>query len=375
MSLTFIVILNIMGTNIVEKLNNSKKNIDFHKPTLSKEELQTVLDCLVEDLMDTGSIVEKFEKELRSTFSYKNVVTVNSLFAAYHLSLLSLGIKDGDRVLLSALAPLSALYAILEVRAIPVLIDLGKSSFHIDPKLLEEKINEVQPSAILIDHSYGCLLDFKKYNFLNIPVVEDFSEVLGADSETIQVGKQGTIGICGLAPMHVITTGNGAFLATMNDSYAEYIRNSKYTPGHKKKPEPLIKFEYNMLDFQAAIGIEQISKLGVLIERKKKIAQVYLQAVMSASHETFFQKAAEDQFNRFPILIKKSSEEVERYFKSLLIGVEKVVSEPAYKIMGLSSSDFPNAERLFQRGHCLPIYPNLTKDNISRIANSIKGLY
>jgi hypothetical protein len=58
-----------MASNVLEKLNSSKKNIEYHRPTLSKEELQTVLDCLVDDLMDTGSVVEKFEKILLGPFS------------------------------------------------------------------------------------------------------------------------------------------------------------------------------------------------------------------------------------------------------------------------------------------------------------------
>lgn len=368
-------IVNYMGTNTVEKFPNSRKNIDFHKPTLSKEELQTVLDCLVDDLMDTGSIVEKFEKDFKSTFKLKNVISVNSLFAAYHLTLLSLGVKEGDSVLMSAMAPLPALYAVLLVKARPVLVDLAKSSFHMDPEIFLSKKNSENPVVILLDHPFGCIQNLSKYEVGDTPVIEDYSEALGADSETISVGKQGSVSICGLAPMHVITTGNGAFITTPNDTLAETIRSYKYLPGLKKKSTSMIKFEYNLLDFQAAIGIEQISKLGVIIERKKKIAQVYLQAVMSSSHETYFQKASEDQFNRFPVIVSKSFDEVDRYYKSLQIGIDRVIQEPLYKILGLQNQDYPNTERLYQRGHCIPIYPNLTKDNVSRISNSIKGLF
>ncbi len=364
-----------MASNALEKFNASKRNIEYHRPTFSKEELQTVLDCLVDDLVDTGSVVDKFEKEFKSTFSHKNVISVNSLFSAYHLSLLALGIKDDDNVLLSPFAPLSAYYAILLLRANPCIVDLGKSSFHMDVESFNKKVDEIQPKTIIFDHTFGCLVNLKNYDCKEIPIIEDYSETVGADSDTIQVGKQGIIGICGLASTHVITTGNGAVISTLNDSLAEFIRNSKINLNQKKKSPSLIRYDYNMLDFQAAMGIEQISKLGIIIERKKKIAQVYLQAVLSTSHETFFKNASEDQFNRFPIIIKKPYEEVERYFKSLLIGTEKTAGEPLFKEMGLSGSEFPNSERLYQRGHCIPIYPNLTKDNVSRIANSIKGLY
>lgn len=364
-----------MATNLLEKIQNSEKDIEYHRPTLSKEELQTVLDCLVDDLVDSGSVVEKFEKEIKSTFSHRNVISVNSLFSAYHLSLLSLGVSPEDRVILSAFAPLPAYYAILLLGAKPVPVDLGKASFHMDPVLFQKIVRDTLPRVILLDHTYGALIDSKLYSSTEIPIIEDYSEALGADSQSIAVGKQGQIGIFGLSPTHVITTGNGAIITTQVDTIAEMVRNLKYPPNPKKKSPAPIRYDYNMLDFQAAIGVEQISKLGVIIERKRKIAQIYLQALLTAGHETFFRNVGEDQYNRFPVVIKKSPEEVERYFKSLRIGIDKTTPEPIFKLLELPGSEFPNAERLFQRGHCIPIYPNLTRDNVSRIANSLKGLY
>jgi dTDP-4-amino-4,6-dideoxygalactose transaminase len=361
--------------NTVEKIS-TKKSIEFHKPTLTKEELATVLDCLVDDLMDTGLIVEKFEKDFKSTFGLRNVISTNSLFSAYHLALLSLNLEQGAKVLLSSFAPLSAFYAVQLLGLTPVVVDLSKGSFHMDPEQVKKQIEVHSPQVILLDHTFGCLIDVKCYETKEIPVIEDYSEALGADSQEIAVGKQGIISICGLAPNHVITTGNGGLLTTNNDSLAETIRNYKLTKKiDPKKKLPLVRFDYNLLDFQAAIGIEQITKLGIIIERKKKIAQVYLQAVLAGGHETFFKRASEDQFNRFPVIFNKNFEEVDRYFKSLQIGTERTTQEPLHRILGLPNSDFPNTERLYQRGHCIPIYPNLTKDNVSRIASSIKALY
>ncbi|HMV42736.1 MAG TPA: DegT/DnrJ/EryC1/StrS aminotransferase family protein [Leptospiraceae bacterium] len=360
--------------NIAEKLSPKNQSIEFNKPTLSKEELETVLDCLVDDMISSGLIKDRFEKDFKSTFKLRNVIAVNSVTAAYHLALISLGISDNDPVLLSTYAPHAALDAILMLRAKPIIVDLGKSSFHMDVEEFNHRVEEHLPKAILIDHTFGCLFDIKKYNTKDIPIIEDYSEAIGADSEDISVGKQGLISICGMQPNHVITTGNGAVVITPNDSLAETIRSQKV--GHNEKREPnKPKYDYNLLDFQAAIGIEQISKLGVIIERKKKIAQIYLQSVLAASHETYFKNASQDQFNRFPVVIAKPYEEVERYFKSLQIGTERTISLPLHRILSASNSDFPNAERLYQRGHCIPIYPNLTKDNVNRIANSIKGLY
>ncbi|MCB1159567.1 MAG: DegT/DnrJ/EryC1/StrS aminotransferase family protein, partial [Leptospiraceae bacterium] len=277
----------------VTNLHPSSKNhrIEYDKPTISKGELKTVLECLVEDQLYTGSIVERFEKEFRSTFQFKYSLSVNSLFAAYHLSLLALGVKAGDRVLLSSFAPLQALDALFLIGAEPVPLELGKSSFHPSPEDLQKKIKEKEPKAIILDHTFGCLLNFKNYDLANIPVIEDYSEALGADLEEIPVGKQGTLSICGLAENHVITTGNGAMISSNDANLHNFMKNLRFNPTAPRKDRSP-RFEYNLIDYQAAMGIEQLSKLGLIIERKKKIAQVYLQAVMAASHETYFQKAA-----------------------------------------------------------------------------------
>ncbi|MDX1957963.1 MAG: DegT/DnrJ/EryC1/StrS aminotransferase family protein [Leptospiraceae bacterium] len=360
---------------IAEKnIASTHKQIEYHKPTFSKEELQIVLDCLVDDLVGSGTVVEKFEKDFKSTFKLRQVISTNSLFSAYHLSLLSLGVTEGDSILLSSYAPHEAIDAIMLLRANPVVVDLGKSSFGMDEEDFHKKLKQFNPKVILFDHTFGSVVNLKNYQTEGIHTIEDYSEALGADSEEIPVGKQGTISICGLSSMNVITTGNGAVINTQNDSIAEAIRSYKYSPVLRKKGQK-IRFDYNLLDIHAAIGIEQISKLGVIIERKKKIAQVYLQAVLSASHETYFNKSGIDQYNRFPIVFSKPFDEVLRYFKSLLIGTERTSTEPIHRIFELPNQDFPNSERLFQRGHCIPIYPNLTRDNVSRIASSIKGIY
>ncbi len=362
--------------HIAEKLTAKNQNIEFNRPTISKEELETVLDCLVEDLVYSGIMVDRFEKEFKSTFKFKNVVTTHTVYSAYHLAFLALGISEGDKVLFSTFAPHAVLDTVLLLKAKPLIIDLEKSSFHMNKEELDKIVSEENPKLICLDHTFGCILNFKKYfsEEFEIPIIEDFSEVLGADPEEIKIGKQGKIGICGMLPNHVITTGNGAVIVSSDDSILEKIRNFKISLKEKRTASDP-KFDYNLLDFQAAIGIEQISKLGILIERKKKIAQIYLQSVLSSSHETFFKNAAEDQFNRFPVIINKPHEETSNYFKSLQIGVERTIKQPIHKILELDNSKFANAERLFQRGILVPIYPNLTKDNVNRIAKSIKGIY
>lgn len=160
----------------------------------------------------------RFEKAFASTFRYKQVISSNNLTSAYHLILLALDIQAGDKVALSTFAPVSALDAVFLLKAIPVVIDLDKNSFHLSPEGLTKALQDSSVKAILLDHSFGSIADAKRYDFQEIPVIEDISEVLGAQSATFTPGKQGNIAVCGLSVDQMITTGNGAMIITDQES-------------------------------------------------------------------------------------------------------------------------------------------------------------
>ncbi|PJZ78497.1 DegT/DnrJ/EryC1/StrS family aminotransferase [Leptospira neocaledonica] len=362
-------------TEVLEKPSRKKTDIEFHKPTLSREDLKTVLEALVEDHLASGSVTHKFEKAFSSTFRTKQVISANSLTAAYHLSLLALEIQPGDKIAISTFAPLAALDAIFLMQAQPLVVDMGKHSFHICPERLASALEDESVKAVVLDHTFGSLADFSKYDFKNRPVIEDFSETVGARTETFTPGKQGKISICGLSIEYLITTGNGALICTDDDSIAKKIRARKdgKDPYPRKEGQP--RLDYDMIDYQAALGIEQLSNLGVILERKRKIAQVYLQSIQGSQVGSHFNDPNSETFNRFVIIAPGNYEQVERYFRSLQIGTRRTVAEPIHHILELSNSDFPNGERLYQRGHCIPIYPNLTKDNVQRISQAIRRIY
>lgn len=257
-------------TEVLEKPNRKKTDIEYNKPTLSREDLKTVLEALVEDQLSSGSVTHKFEKAFSSTFRTKQVVSANSLTAAYHLALLALEIQPGDKVALSTFAPLAALDAIFLIQAQPAVLDLEKHSFHVCPQELAKSLEDDSIKAVIVDHTFGSLIDFSKYDFKGRPVIEDFSEAVGARTETFTPGKQGKISICGLSVEFLITTGNGALICTDDDSIAKKIRARKdgKEPYARREGQP--RLDYDMIDYQAALGIEQLSNLGVILERKGK---------------------------------------------------------------------------------------------------------
>jgi perosamine synthetase len=364
-----------MTAEILQRPLKKQKEIEFHKPTLSREDLKGVLECLVDEHLSSGEIVERFEKSFCHTFKFKQSISANSLTSAYHLALLALGVGPGDSVLLSSFSPIAALDAIFLLKAKPVLVDLGRNSFHPDIDEFKRKRVESNAKVAIFDHTFGSLINISKYELGETLALEDYSEAIGATSELIPVSKQSVVSICGLSSENMITTGNGAMITTSDSQFGNQIRSLKSGVTSKRNlGEP--KFDYSLIDYQAALGIEQLSKLGVILERQKKIALAYLQAVQNSRLETYFSNPTEDTFHRFPILVTNQGyDEVQRYFKSIHIGTKRTIDEPLHNVLEENKLDYPNAERLFQRGHCIPVYPNLTKDNVQRIATAIRRIY
>lgn len=365
-------------------LNDKKpRPIEAHRPTLSRQELESVLDCLIQDRLGQGDITRRFERSFASAFGYKHVLAVNSLAAAYHLSYLALGLAENQQTpaLMSALAPIQALDGAHYASGAPELVDVDRGSFHPNPEtvyerldLLRETAGENTPSAVFVmDHSFGSVspLSADEISARGARIIEDFTGLVGSEMDGEYFGKRGHLAVCGLSEYDLLTTGNGAVIVTQDPKLYKVLHSLRY--GAKRK-EGSIAFDYGLEDFQAAMGLDQLSRLGVTLTRRKKIATKYLETLRTTKHEAYFHTPGVDGYLRFPVVINKSHDEVERYFASLQIGVERAVTTPLHHILGKARLEYPNAERIYQKSVAIPIYPGLTANNVERIAMSLRGL-
>lgn len=343
--------------------------IEAHRPTLSKEELQSVLECLIEDKISSGDIARRFERTVASAFGFRHVLAVNSLASAYHLAFLALGIEHGKTVLMSALSSQAACDAARYTGASVRLIDVDRNSFHPPVKDINDTVERVD--AFVLEHTFGSLSPVKIDSNLNIPIIEDFTGLAGNEQETGFTGISGQIGICGLSEYDLLTTGNGALIVTQDQKLFKMMQSLRY--GNKRDVNS-IAYDYGLEDFQAAMGIDQLSRLSVTLSRRKKIGQKYLETLRLTKHETYFQNPGIDSYLRFPVVINKPQEEVKRYFDSLQIGISKPVQHPLHHLLGLPALEYPNAERIFRKSIGIPLYPTLSANNVDRICSSIRGI-
>ena len=370
------------------------KMIPAHRPTLSKRELESVLDCLIAEQLGQGQVTRRFERSFGNAFFYPNALALNSPMAAYHIAFLSLDLQAGDHVILSALSSAPAFDAALQVGANIHLLDLEPDSFHPREKALLALVNKLvsKPKSrakakspdkregrvlYVADHSMGAPLPYSlsPIKAAGALVVEDFTALPTLDQLEAEKEKetkyQSDFGICGLSEYDLLTTGNGAMLVSMDANLYKKAYALRY--GTNRRPNQ-IAYDYRLEDFQAAMGLVQLSQLGMNLARRKKIASHYLESLSRTKHESYFKNPALDCYLRFPVIFHSDSAKAKRYFRSLQIGVSAITETPLHHLLGLPPLEFPNTERLFRRSLCLPLYPSLNAGSVERVSSALRGL-
>lgn len=361
--------------------------IEAQRPTLGKRELESVLDCLIADRLSQGQITRRFERLFCSTFGFKHALALNSTTAAYHLAFLALELGANDHIILSGLGSVAACDAARYVSAKTHLVDVEQSSFHPSQDAIMKLIRELKeqvkqeatekPKIVFVwEHSFGSPMDFDLGALddeTGVVVIEDFTGMLACERDDGFFGTQGTFGICAFGEYDLLTTGNGAMLTTFGPRLYQLVHGMRYGAENKRKVHSLA-YDYRLGDFQTAIGIEQLSLLGNHLARRKKIGQRYLESLSRTPHESYFKKPGTDSYLRFPVIINKEAAQVERYFRSLQIGISRITETPLHHLLGRAPMEFPNAERLFRRSLCIPLYPSLGSNSIERVSSALRGI-
>ena len=170
------------------------KVIYHSKPTLGIEEEEAVLEVIRSGQVSQGPKVSEFENLVASYIGRKYAIALSSGLAALHLSLIGLGINEGDEVILPSYTCDALLQAVLYVRAKPVIVDVnfedGNISFVNTLQVLSDRTK-----AIIIPHTFGFPADLKKFLGLNIPIIEDCAVAIGGRYRGKKLGLLGKVSI------------------------------------------------------------------------------------------------------------------------------------------------------------------------------------
>lgn len=397
---------------------NNKKRIFLSPPHIGKFELEFVKDAFSSNYVaPLGPQVDAFEKAFAEYTGIDNCLALNSGTAAMHLSLKNIGVDPGDEVFASTLTFIGSVTPITFLGAKPVFLDSDRTSWNMNPDLLEASLKTAEkkerlPKAVVPTDIYGQCANYHRiFNVCkqyDVPVIIDAAEAVGSwhrggeypegsktKGQWTHAGKGADSAIFSFNGNKIITTSGGGILASDDKGF---IEQSRFLSQQARDPFPHfehteIGYNYRMSNILAAIGCGQLQVLDERVKRKRKIFDYYKQALKQVPGIEFMPEASHNRSNRWLTVILITQEEfgTDREYIRLALEKENIESRPVWKPMHLQPVFNPLfaadskkqkaypcrivggevSEDLFNRGLCLPSGTAMTNNDLNRIVDII----
>lgn len=343
-----------------------------------------------------GPNVNDFEEVLESYLGAEShVAALNSGTSAIHLALISLGVGIDDEVICQSLTFSASANPILYQGAIPVFVDSEPETWNICPKQLEIAICDrikkgKKPKAIIAVHLYGSPYKADEIHEIaeryEIPVIEDSAEALGSSYKGKKCGTLGFFGIFSFNGNKIITTSGGGALISKSKQSKEkaifYATQSKDEAVHYQHTK--IGYNYRMSNICAGVGLGQIKILDKNIDFRREMNHFYQETFKNIKEIKLFQTANDDFFSNYWLstILVKENKNINRESLRLAFESANIECRPIWKPMHLQPvfSAYPYyggnvAEKLFERGLCLPSGSSLTKEEKDSIKEVIQNFF
>ena len=338
--------------------------IQIYKPFIKRQDMQSVLSCLVTDDIGPSQIKDDLINQFAQRFNAKCGTAVREYYRAVEIVFRSLGLKPEDMVLMSPLSPkiygdvcrdmdLKILYADVEP-------DSACLSFE-----AAEKLTGTAISAVVVHYPLGFIPDVQAFKNLNVPVIEDISQAVGAEIEGVPAGSFGDYTIVSLEHKNIITAGGGAVVLALSKEAQKGLQ-----PVLEEISDDML-----MSDINASLAIIQLSTLNRFLETRRQIYDIYIQSLLKSHHKSLHQK--DDSLNvpyTFPVLLESSLKKVQQYARKNKIETIEAFHDAVINYYSNEEIVYPNARRLLIQTLLFPLYPGLKKDDISIISKVLATL-
>ncbi len=348
--------------------------IPHSKPYISQEDIEAVSKQVSSGMHATGNKTKEFEEKISELIGTKFAKATTSGTTALHLALLSLNIKQGDEVIIPSYVCQSLLNAINHVNAKPIFADIQNNflekGFNISYETIKPLIIE-KTKAIILPHMFGVPANVEKIKSLNIPIIEDCAQSLGAECNGKKVGSIGDIGVFSFYATKVISTGQGGMITTNSEKIKNKIQD---LTTYDKKENYTTGYNHSLTDIQSSLGISQLKKLPEFINRRKKIIEKYEEAFKNTKLKLPSYPEGTFAF-RYVIQLENKEQRklIQEKLKQKNIIAEQPVFKPLHQYLGLNKNNFPNTELAHNTTLSLPCYPSLSDEEVERVIEIVKN--
>jgi perosamine synthetase len=362
------------------------RSIPLARPYLDGREEELVLDALRSDSLACGPVAPAFERAFAERVGTGFAVACSSGTAGLHVALHRLGVGPGDEVITSSFSFVASANVILFERAKPVFAEIDERTFNVDPAAVEAAITD-RTKAIIPVHIFGYPCDIEAVSAVaarhGVPVIEDACEAIGCTIGGRGVGTHGNAAVWGFYPNKQFTTGEGGAITTDDPDLARELR-SLVNQGRSDNGDWLVHqrlgFNYRMDEMSAAVGLAQLEKLDMLLERRRGVAERYDELLADVEGISIPYRGPEPR--SWFIYYVRLDAGIDRAAVSAALADRGVASrpylpaihtQPTYRErFGYGPGMLPVTERVSTSTLALPFFVQLEEDDIAYVASSLR---
>lgn len=383
----------------------SSEFIPFAAPSIGQEEIDEVIATLESGWLSTGPRCARFEEDFAKYLDTDSAtIAVNSATAGLHLALESAGVRPGDQVIVPTYTFTATAEVVRYLGAVPVFADIDPDTLNLDTEHTASLLDQHdRVSAIMPVHIAGLVCDMAAIRRLasqhGAVVVEDAAHALPAVGAGERVGERSELAVFSFYATKGITTGEGGMVVVADPDRADRVRTmsfhgisrSVYDRHLSSRPAwhydvVAPGYKYNMSDIAAAIGIHQLAKADVFLERRTEIARRYFDAFADLPLQLPPKGGLSDVHSWHLFIIRLVTEALDLDRDGFIAEMaEARVGTSVHFIplhlhpywadfTGLSRGDLPAAVDAYSRAVSLPIYPGMTDDQVERVVATVRSL-
>ncbi len=394
--------------------------IPFSPPRIDQLIIDEVTAALKSGWITTGPRTKKFEKELAAFCGVNSVLCLNSATAGLELVLRWFGVKEGDEVIVPAYTYCATANVVMHCGAKPVMVDVNKNDFNISIEKIRAAITDKTKVIIPVDFG-GLPCDYDAFNNLltegylhkrfkpstdeqeklgRILVLSDAAHSLGSYYNNKPAGSLTDITVFSFHAVKNLTTAEGGAIAfnlpapfENEKLYQQFCIKSlhgqnkdalaKTQKGNWKYDVVEAGYKCNMTDLHAAIGLIELARYkNDTLKKRKHICDLYSKLL---SHYTwaelpvFKTENSESSYHLFPLRIKEITEQqrdeiIQEIFNkdvSVNVHFQPLPLLSFYKNLGYRIEDYPVAYDNYSREISLPVYYDLTDEQIETVVNAV----
>jgi dTDP-4-amino-4,6-dideoxygalactose transaminase len=357
--------------------------------TRQYQQIQVEIANAIETVLPTGKYtlgpnLEKFEQQFAGYCGVKHCIGISNGTEALHLALAAMGVGPGDEVITQANTYVATACAINYLSASPVFVDIEPQYSNMDADQLEAKITE-RTKAIIPVHMYGHPADMdsilrlaKKYN---LQVLEDASHAHGAVYKGKHTGALGHAAAFSFYPSKVLGAyGDAGGIVTNDDDLNARIRVLRYMGQEVKHTHQVIGYQQRLDPIQAAILGVKLQHLDEWICRRRAIAARYTELLNDLPIQLPEEaKWAKHVYYMYTIHCTER-EQLSEYLEAQGVGTQKIYAtpvpmQPSYRYLEYRPEDIPVSVEHASKLLCLPMFPELTDQEVESVSNAIHEFY